>query len=94
MRWFLNCGKCGRAFHVSDGYEGMQVDCRQCGHRIFIPRAGLFKPAMFALTFGIALGIDYFKIIDVSFFPLIALSAILSLPISIFLVFWNPYKKK
>jgi len=36
-RWYLNCGNCGRDFHVSSGFEGMNVKCRKCGHSIRIP---------------------------------------------------------
>ena len=36
-KWYLNCGKCGNNFSVSDGYEGMHVKCRDCGKRIYIP---------------------------------------------------------
>ena len=34
--WYLNCGKCGNNFSVSEGYEGMYVKCRDCGKRIYI----------------------------------------------------------
>ena len=37
MSWCVSCKNCGRSFHVSDGFEGMQVQCRGCGNLIKIP---------------------------------------------------------
>ena len=36
-RIYINCEKCGNNFSVSDGYEGMNVKCRDCGNLIYIP---------------------------------------------------------
>ena len=37
MSWCVSCKNCGRSFRVSDGFEGMQVQCRSCGNLIKIP---------------------------------------------------------
>jgi len=37
MKWYITCQKCGRNFQVSDGFEGMHVQCRKCGASTKIP---------------------------------------------------------
>jgi DNA-directed RNA polymerase subunit RPC12/RpoP len=62
-RWYISCSKCGHSFHVSDGFEGMKVQCRQCKHRIYIPNETLI------LNIGKWISIPLFILIPLPLIP-------------------------
>ena len=75
-RWYVNCPKCGRDFHVSNGFEGMNVQCRRCGTNVKIPNKSQAKSLAVGAFWLVSIAAIF--ILDLRFFDALVMGVIVS----------------